>query len=75
MPPDMTPPPKMNREQKRKFKRWLGTEEGKLAVAKVKARNEAARQQLALRKAREAEAEGQVQTVVSPEAYAKLAAQ
>lgn len=47
MPPTETPPPKMNRAQLRAFKRWLCTPEGKREVAKVKARNEAARKKKA----------------------------
>lgn len=36
---DVGAPPKMNREQKRAFRKWLQTPEGKASVAKVKANN------------------------------------
>lgn len=70
MPPTETPPPKMNRQQRRAFQRWLVTPEGKAKVAAVQAANA----KKALEAARLAEAMGQKQVAVSPEMYAKLAA-
>lgn len=41
MPPTASPPPRMNREQRRAFVKFMKTPEGKAKLARVKRENEA----------------------------------